>query len=207
MTTAPIADPETTAKIKTGSVAILEYVKLALQPCSILWYKPNKKLTGTALRIDVRLAPKYNDKGYIEAATKDDGGVFAVIAKQKDALDDNGNANFDWDGGMTVKLGRPDLSNILFAIQSRRFRKGTIPGGKVDKDGNNSVEMIHKFAKSTGPATTTIIGYKLLDDGAFFTVSKSATERSAVKLSLVEELELELYLTNALNAAHAVGKR
>jgi hypothetical protein len=49
--------------------------------------------------------------------------MFLVMAQQTGA-DDNGNARFDWENGLTVKLGDADVGEIIAVLEGRKDSVG-----------------------------------------------------------------------------------
>src|SRR5437867_11302790 len=90
--------------------------QIGLEP--VHFYKPRPDGSGAALKVDLRLKPVYNDKGYIRAV---EGGLFLELAAQTSKGED-GHARFGWrdPSKLTAKLGVPDISALLLGF--RRVR-------------------------------------------------------------------------------------
>lgn len=79
-------------------------------------YHPNRKGTGSALRIEPRINRDDRDRYNC---------VFLELAAQKPGTDSApGAAAFDWAGKLTVKLGFPDLTEILSVLEGRAEAAG-----------------------------------------------------------------------------------
>jgi hypothetical protein len=124
------------------------------QPKEYRIYKP-KKTSGSALKLQYRFKSRREDKKYPEAM------LFLEIACQT-GTDSNDNASFDWahteeykGSSVTMKLGLPDVGELLLVLTSKKEYAGPAPkgGNKVapglfhqNKNGNT----ILKFAKMSG---------------------------------------------------------
>lgn len=184
---------------------------LFLNPNDLRFHRASTKdvAIGKALKVDLRLTPVYNEKGYLEGA---DGGLFVEIVPQATLKQGKKDATFAWDSDQRVaaKLGIPDITSLLLAIESRWFRM-KLPEKLLAKDKFGAVKpgtvgMFHKFEREGQPASTTTIEYAVRDDGtAMLLVTKSAELRKDFQLSLAEEIQLKVYLEHALRAMQAVG--
>ena len=185
---------------KITGTELLDLLLLSPQPTYV--YKPRPDGSGAALKLDLRLKPIRNDKGYIQAV---EGGLFLELAAQVGKGED-GYARFGWqdEGRLTAKLGVPDISAILLGLRYVRQLVKKVPDGiraKGDQDGT-SLGLFHKFGDDS-----TAINLKFAADGSFLRISKSKTWERSIKLSLTEELVIETYLQLALRAFLAVGAR
>jgi len=120
------------------------------------FYRISKEYTGCAVAFE--LSYKENNK-------YDKYQAFLMAAKQANGDDANGNAKFDWDNGITVKLGENDLFEILSVLEGRKESVGTkgslfhqTPGG-----GNKSIGLQEK------------------DNGFFLSISAQNKEKTEVK--------------------------
>ncbi|TXT66113.1 MAG: hypothetical protein BAJALOKI3v1_50113 [Promethearchaeota archaeon] len=77
-------------------------------------YRVSKK-GGYASRVNVRDVK--NKKGYDETV------VFLSTTKQN-GKDENGNASFDWDNAINIKLGEADIGEILAVLSGRKDTVG-----------------------------------------------------------------------------------
>ena len=175
---------------------------LILSPEPAYVYKPRQDGSGAALKLDLRLKPVYNDKGYIQAV---EGGLFLELAAQTGKGED-GYARFGWQdaGRLTAKLGVPDISALLLGFRYVRHLEKKLPEAirsKGDQEGT-TLGLFHRFGEAT-----TAIDIKFTGDGSFVRVSRSKTSYRSIKLSLTEELAVETYLQMALRAFLSVGAR
>jgi hypothetical protein len=173
-----------------------------LNPEPVKVHKPQKNGHGTALKFDIRLVPVYatTAKG-TEFISKVEGGVFLDLAAQAGMT--NGNATFDWNTTITAKLGVNDLSALLLGLRYVRVRHDPIPEElrtKGDTAGT-TVGLFHKFDNAS-----TAISLTFAKDGSFLRVSKSKELNRTIKLSLVEEFQLERAMLRALDLLQTVGK-
>lgn len=187
--------------IREQVTAIVRTSQLALfSPEAMYVYKPRQDGSGAALKLDLRLTPSFNEKGFVH---KVDGGLYLELAAQTGKGDD-GYARFGWqeDSRLTAKLGVPDISAILLALRTVRVVGKKIPEGiraKTDTEGT-TVGLFHRFDKDT-----TAIDVKFAADGSFIRISKSKEWYRSIKLTLSEELVVEAYLQKALQAFLAAG--
>jgi hypothetical protein len=175
--------------------------RLELNPEALYVYKPAKSGNGTALKLDLRLVPTYGDTGYV-AEVK--GGLFVELAAQEG--EKNGFPVFGWksETKVSAKLGIPDVTTMLVGLREVRLKGKPVPQSvraKGDEKGI-SVGMFHRFGEETAA-----ISLQFGADGSFFQVSKSATLRRSIKLSLTEEIGLEVYLRFALQRLLQLGVR
>lgn len=204
--------PKSSAQEVLAALAeIKRSVAVLTNPEPLYFFKPMKSGSGAAVKFDTRLTPILNAKGFIGEV---DGGCYLELVAQS-GTDDAGNPTFGWQDvqtRITTKLGLPDISALLLGIRAARHHRKLVPEGirpRSKKDGAWTVDpvgatigMTHKFNDDT-----TIIQYKFGKDGSFLSVSKSATLRRSIKISLAEEVLLEAYLEMALRAFLYVGKR
>jgi hypothetical protein len=159
-------------------------------------YRPSPKGTGTALKLEVRLAPQYHAKGYVESV---DGGVFLELARQA-GQDGAGNATFAWTEALRAKLGLADLTALLACLRATWAGWEQLPGTKPDRPSQRA--LFHKTE-----AGSTIIDYSRVDGGAFLRISKSADQKVAHRLSMEDLIAVEAYLALALDAVLRLGVR
>jgi hypothetical protein len=92
-------------------------------------YRPTKAGTGAACEINMREDTESKFPKFF---------CFLKAAKQT-GIDDNDNAKFDWDGGITMKLGEVDLGEILSVLERRKTQVGTGKGLFHQNDKGNKV--------------------------------------------------------------------
>jgi hypothetical protein len=122
-----------------------------LQPKEYRIYKPNSKNSGAATKFQCRVKEVgKGDKKYPELF------LFVEMAQQT-GTDENDNAKFDWAGkenpnpkSVTMKLGLPDVGEILLVLMGRKKFVGPEPkeGQKIESglfhqnnDGNTSMRL------------------------------------------------------------------
>ena len=92
-------------------------------------YKPNKQATGTASQwqLSFKKDEKYNP-----------WKLFYEMAKQT-GIDEKGNARFDWENAIRVKMDIPDLGEILAVLEQKQQQVGN--DGKIfhKTDSNNKI--------------------------------------------------------------------
>jgi len=184
---------QVTAVVRTSQLALFS-------PEAMYVYKPRQDGSGAALKLDLRLTPSFNEKGFVH---KVEGGLYLELAAQTGKGED-GYARFGWqeDSRLTAKLGIPDISAILLALRTVRIIGKKVPEAiraKNDTEGT-TVGLFHKFEKDT-----TAIDLKFAADGSFIRVSKSKDWHRSIKLTLSEEIVVEAYLQKALQAFLAAG--
>lgn len=188
-------------------------------PAPLLIYKPNDKDTskGSALKVELRAAPAFDDGGFLKQSS---GGLFIELAAQT-GIDERDNAQFNWKRDnlvgtpqqlITAKLGLPDITASLLAHDLQRNKREVLPESlrssrKVDgrwvKDPEGrTLSMTHKFKDAT-----TIIEWRFADRGSLITVSKTRDTRRTVSMTLPEELAYTAYLRKALDVFFDVGMR
>lgn len=200
-----VESPKEPAKISSAEIfrrldELQRLINLPLTPQAMYIYKPSGAGTGTAFKLQLRLSPAWNEKGYIEEV---DGGLFLDLAGQTGKGDD-GFARFGWPDAITAKLGIPDISALLAGLRYVRTLGKKVPEALRPKNdtGGVTVGLFHKFGEES-----TAISLKFEADGSFVAVSKSKDARRSIKLSLSEEIQFESYLTSALAAFQLVGRR
>jgi len=182
---------------------------LMLTPESLKVYKPTASKSGAAVKFDLRLIPKWGkpktkpdqDTPTIPFVENVGGGMFMELARQ---IEDNakGDAQFGWkeaDQRIVVKLGLPDLSAILCAIECR-YAKKPLPNPK--KNTKNVVSLFHKTDKGSS-----VIEYKLMPNHAILKVSRSKDDLISIKITMQEELQLKVYFEHALKMLMLTGMR
>ena len=137
-----------------------------MQPKKLRFYKPNRDGNGTASEWQL---------SYKEQERYDKWMFFLSFSKQIGKNED-GNATFDWDKAIRIKLGENDISEILTVLHGQKDSVGTkgslyhqTPGGgnKIiefsgnqegyylavsaqDKDKNNSGKIYQKLTLAEG---------------------------------------------------------
>lgn len=194
-----MADKVSSSELFRRFDAIDRVQALQFSPMAMYVYKPNREGTGSALKVQLRLTPAFNDKGYV--SPKDvTGGLFVELAKQ-DGTGEAGFAKFGWDDAIVVKLGLPDIGAFLLGLRSRVTGK-PIPQEFRDKKDEVGV-TVSRFHKTKD--SNAVIGMKFEPAGSFFGISKPGGIKGSIKLNLAEEIELESYLRMAMQAHHVLG--
>lgn len=191
---------------------------LRFNPEPIVVHKPRPTGDGVALKLDLRVTPVFNAKGFVEDA---EGGVFLELAPQAGKTADGKFPTFGWTPEQTIaaKLGLADLCNMLSSIDG--VRRGTsfvapalrlktppktdLGSSTAEQRRSRTLSLFHKFG-----TTSTAINWEFVVDEnprSLLAVSKSAEKRGSIALTLAEELLVERYLSNALDAFIAVGLR
>ena len=82
---------------------------------NLSFYKPNKQEKGCALQFQLSTKQEvvYNDKEFLV------NYLFLTGAHQK-GKNENGNAIFDWQNGITIKLGLNDIGELLAVLSNRQ---------------------------------------------------------------------------------------
>jgi hypothetical protein len=188
--------------LETSLTLIQRLCQLPLSPEPLYVYKPQKAGGGAALKLDLRLTPTFNDKGFISEVN---GGLFVELVEQTGNGED-GFARFGWQAEtrLTAKLGTPDVAALLAGIRSVRHQSKPVPQSLRTKtdDKGITVGLFHKFGNDS-----TALEYRFGGDGSFLRVSKSKEWHRSIKLSIAEEIQLETYLQSALRAFQLVGLR
>lgn len=173
-------------------------------------YKPTKAGTGQALKIQLRLEPKWvataEGGGYFDGTANKDGGLFLEIAPQG-AANGDGYPTFLWSATeqlLRCKLGIPDITGLLVALQQYRVARVDVPSYLRDKNNGspNEVFLFHKFKSGS-----TIITYRFEEESAILRISKGKDRYRSISLNLGEELIFRTFLEMALEAYLRVGKR
>lgn len=172
-------------------------------------HKPNMKGTGQALKIQLRLAPKWvetADGGFFDKAANKDGGLFLEVVPQgpKDA---NNNPTFLWketDKVIRAKLGMADIIGLLAAMREYRICRADVPAYLQNKSNPqpNQVSLFHKYKQGS-----TVISYTFEDSQSILRISKGKDLARSISLTLGEELIFQRLLDLALTAYLKVGKR
>lgn len=183
-------------------------IRTQFNPAQHIIHKPNRSGTGQALKLQLRLEPKWintESGGYFDREANKQGGLFLELVPQS-GKDDNGNATFAWRDDSKVircKLGIPDITGLLTAIREYRILNRVVPPylqGKAAKE--NGVELFHKFERGS-----TIISYSFDEQQSILRISKGKDLYRSIAITLGEELLLQRYLELALDAYLKVGKR
>lgn len=185
-----------------------QLANLALNPEAIEVYKPRPDGNGVALKLKLRLEPEFDaEKGYVKRQAEDSGGLWLDLVGQTGKTPDGKFAQFGWqvqEKVLTTKLGPTDVSHLLVAIRTVRNNGKAVPSYLRAKQNPlpNVVSLFHKFGQASTAITLTFEAER-----SMLAVSKSASKRSSIVLTLSEELIVQLYLENALRAFSAVGHR
>ena len=176
----------------------------AWTPQPYLVYKPTKKGSGSALRLQLRLEPEWQEEEtYVRPLVKGNGGCFLELAAQTGFSD--GNASFGWgdDSLVRAKLGLQDVMKLLTAIREVRVAGHEVPPALRGKSGDEwMVELFHQFNGST-----TIISMKFEADRSFVRIGKSKDHHRSIALDMHEERGFERYLELTLEGFLRVGVR
>lgn len=189
---------------------VLAQQTLLLNPRPLVVYKPRPEPTGAALKVGYRVARATKDDG--SPATYFTGGCFLEIVPQIPS--ENEFAAFDWKGtgGLTVKLGLPDLSAMLLAYRKVRDQGSEIPeryrpvtrganGKFVPDDSGMQLALVHKNQE-----VATVIKWSFdASKGSFLEITRGKGNRRSISLTLSEELLLVEYLKHALSALVLAG--
>jgi hypothetical protein len=195
---------ESLGNVWQGVVRLGMFTKLGFSPEPMVIYKPTKGDTGSALKLDLRVEPTFNNGGYVDSAS---GGLWLEIAPQSGFS--NGFAQFAWtDKTRTVaaKLGLADIQAILTAIRQVRYLGKTVPMNlRPYKEPETKPTMLGRFHKNQSGSTIIEVNFEA--ERTLWSVSKGPTHRGRVALTLDEELLLETYLRISLEAFMKVGLR
>ena len=120
-------------------------------------YKPNKQGTGTASQW--QLSYKNDDRYH-------PWKLFYSIATQT-GMDENGNARFDWENAIKVKMDIPDLGEILAVLEHQQQQVGH-DGKLFHKSGANNkvINFFHNeannnyFMKVSSKTSQGVIAYQ-----------------------------------------------
>lgn len=174
-------------------------------PQPLLVYKPTKSGSGTAMRVQLRLEPEWEEgEGYVRPIIKGNGGLFLELAEQQGTGDD-GYARFGWadESLIRVKLGLPDVSKLITSIDQVRLAGQELPNSFRGKDKDPfTLSLFHKFGDQA-----TAITMKFEQERSFLRVSKSRDWNRSITLELHEELQLKAYLGLAMEGFLRVGLR
>lgn len=101
-------------------------------------YKPKKNGEGAASQWQLKITPIGDPKfGQVK------GELFLEMAKQKGEEDADGNASFDWDNKIIMKLGLPDVSEMLLVLSGKKkiagVQEGKYQGLYHQNDNGNAV--------------------------------------------------------------------
>lgn len=185
-------------------MSLQQLLGTAWTPQPYLVYKPTKKSTGSALRLQLRLEPTWEEKdGYARPNMKGNGGLFLELAAQTGFSD--GNASFGWGEPTLVraKLGLQDVMKLLAAIREVRVSGHEVPASLRGKTGDAwMTELFHQF-----DGATTIISMKFEAERSIVRIGKSKDLYRSIVLDLHEERGFERYLELALEGFLRVGVR
>lgn len=203
---------------KSDAMAILEGMKVLLEsefsPQQHIIHKPTMKGTGQALKLQLRLTPKWiptDNGGYFDKDANKRGGLFLELVPQS-GNDGKGNATFAWqdaDKVIRVKFGMPDIVGLLAAIREYRLRGAPVPvylregkGPAKAQSPDNKVFLFHKTEKGS-----TIITYEFREEDSVLRISKGKDNARSIAINLGEEVLFQRVLEMALDAYLRVGKR
>lgn len=174
-------------------------------PQPLLVYKPTKAGSGTAMRVQLRLEPEWEEgEGYVRPVIKGNGGLFLELAEQQ-GTGEGGFAKFGWadQSLIRVKLGLPDVSKVITSIDQVRLAGQELPASFRGKDQDPfTLSLFHKFGDQS-----TAISLKLEQDRSFLRVSKAKDWSRSITLELHEELQLRTYLAMSMEGFLRVGLR
>ena len=134
-------------------------------PQKLVMYHPNSAGTGAALQLEPRLNRQASDRYNF---------FFLELAAQKGVADraggKAGNASFDWEHKLTVKLDFTDLCEILAVLEGRAERLGGQKNGLFHRNGESS----------------TVITLQKGDRGGYFLgLSKKSGEGPVLRVSIL----------------------
>ena len=97
--------------------------QIGLEP--VHFYKPRPDGGGAALKLQLRLKPIRNEKGYVHTV---EGGLYLELAAQTGKGED-GHAHFGWQDNLklTAKLGVSDISALLLGFRYVRHLEKKLP--------------------------------------------------------------------------------
>lgn len=180
----------------------------AFSPQQHVFHKPNRNGTGQALKIHLRLSPKWvetADGGFFDREANKQGGLFLELAPQGPKVGDY--PTFLWRDAQQViraKLGMPDLIGWLVAYREYRLLRADVPlylQSNTDPK-PNQLSLFHKFKSGS-----TIITYTFDEAQGILRISKGRDHARSIALNLGEELLFARYLELALDAHLKIGKR
>src|SRR6187402_2909445 len=96
-------------------------------------YRANKSNTGTATswQLSYKSEEKY------------DKYIPFLMAANQTGTDANGNAQFDWDNKITIKLGENDLGEIMSVLERRKNEVGFNGKGLYHQSPNGGNKVIY----------------------------------------------------------------
>ena len=122
-------------------------------------YRPTKAGAGAACELNMREDTESKFPKHL---------CFLKLAKQT-GTDENDNAKFDWDGGITMKLGDVDLGEMVSVLENRKQAAGTGKGLYHQTDKGSKV--LHFESGNT-------------DDGTKYKVRLSTSKENAISIYL-----------------------
>lgn len=158
-------------------------------------YKPKKSNDGAASRLEMKIVVK-EEEGKNGKYTNREVFVFWVSAQQT-GTDANGNASFGWEDpakNVTLKLGEPDIGEILNVLNGAKDQAGTV-GGKFEG-------LFHQNEKGS-----TSFSLKKADNGGYYLrVSKKVGTGAPVivthQISLAEGQILKILLEASVRQSY-----
>jgi len=176
-------------------------LRLRFTPEPVLIYKPNSSQSGTALKVQLRIEPKFGD-GFI---THYNGGAFLEMVPQGPS--ENEYPAFKWkddDARVVSKIGVQDISAMLMAYRNMRITKMPILKRYRTKndEAGNSLSLFHKFGE-----IATFIEWTFTTEGSFLRIGKTNGRAAKISLTLPEEIQIVNYLQHALTMFQLVGGR
>lgn len=180
----------------------------AFSPQQHVFHKPNRSGTGQAMKVQLRLSPKWvetADGGFFDREANKQGGLFVEIAPQGPKVGDY--PTFLWRDAaqvMRAKLGVPDMVGWLVAYREYRVCRADVPLylQSNTQPKANQLSLFHKTK-----AGSTIITYTFDEAQGILRISKGADRARSIALNLGEELAFARYLELALDAHLKIGKR
>ncbi len=160
-------------------------------------YKPKKTNDGAASRLEMRVETKPKEgkdgKSFLVRKVL----IFWVSAKQT-GTDSQGNASFAWEDPtkmITIKLGEPDLGEMLAVLNGKKDATGSAVG-------NYAGQLYHQNEKGS-----TSFSIKRSDKGGYFVnttkkVGKDAPVQINHTLSLAEAEILKLMVEAAVRQTY-----
>ncbi len=113
-------------------------------PGRLTLYHPNREGSGTALRLELRLSRRRDDRYDC---------FFLEMARQKPSEErGRGPARFDWQNRATVKLDFADICEILLVLEGRKERAGGARANGIyhENGGANTLIDVRRDAERGG---------------------------------------------------------
>lgn len=170
-------------------------------------YKPLQQGGGTALKIQLRIAPVFvsSTEGaeYIDQKASD-GGLFLELVPQLGPVAKGQFARFDYQSDKRIisKLGLPDACALLIAYTTVREAHKAVPRplrkvSKLDPDGSpDTASLFHQ----TPGGGNCVVTWQFSAENSVLRLSRSATHVQKITLTLIEELQFAKLLNRAIEA-------